>query len=679
MKAPKESPSDRTMTSFDRNRFSPILLSVVMLSAGFTGPGLAQPEFTAWGNLAGIRVEGQLIEFETSLCLIGQDLTQVTQTAKERQRPNYRLEDNRQTVTTRLGGISFVEAVEESGDGRALLTVKATAEADTLITGAFLCLELPTGDFSDPVIALVDSAASTIAPVPSFPGSALQGPWRRFSRNVQASIKGARIQLQDSRIEVTAGESAEIIIQRGNRFFGNSGTRLYFSVMPGAAKLGRTAEKSFTIRAAGKIDKEPIRMTVDAKRPGRMFDGIGGNFRLQNPDTDPRVIDYCLENLNVAWARVEMPWANWHPVEGIDPVEKAEAGKIHPNVRDAMRMAQRLARMKIPVILSAWRAPSWAVSGEMGFRPQGGLRGNPLNPVKMKSIMKSIGSYILYLKEAHGVEAAMFSFNESDLGINVRQTGEEHAEFLRSAGAYLASLGLETKMLLGDNSDATTYEFITPALKDPEARKHVGAVSFHSWRGCDKWTLSIWADAAKELNVPLIVAEGSSDAAAHGYPDIFLQPAYSLGEIDLYLRIASVCQARSILQWQLTADYSVLAGDGIYHTQGKLRPTQRFWNLKQLGLTPAGSFYLPLACDRPGVSCVAFGDIANGVYCVHITNNGASRQVTLGGLPDSVKQLRRYVTGPKLGMEEGRRIQVSGGTAKFTIDSGCFTSLISVP
>ncbi len=207
--------------------------------------------------------------------------------------------------------------------------------------------------------------------------------------------------------------------------------------------------------------------------------------------------------------------------------------------------------------------------------------------------------------------------------------------------------------------------------------KYIGAISFHSWRGCDNWTLSIWADAARELNVPLLVGEGSTDAAAHRYPDIFLQPTSALNEIDMYLRIGAVCQAGSILQWQLMADYSVMAGDGIYHTKGKLRPTQRFWNLKQLGSTPAGSFNLPISCDRPNVSCVAFSNIANVIYSIHIVNNGASRQVTLKGLPNSVKELQIYVTDPKRGMEKGKWLQAKDGVVQFMLDAGCFTSLFS--
>jgi hypothetical protein len=214
-------------------------------------------------------------------------------------------------------------------------------------------------------------------------------------------------------------------------------------------------------------------------------------------------------------------------------------------------------------------------------------------------------------------------------------------------------------------------------MKDPETHPYIGAISFHSWRGCDNWTLSIWADAAKKLHTPLLVGEGSTDAAAHRYPDIFLQPAFSLNEIDLYLRICAIGQVRSILQWQLTSDYSVLTGDGIYNTKGKLQPTQRFWNLKQLGLTPAGSFHLPITCDRPNVSCAAFGDIANGIFTLHMVNNGAARKVILTGLPDTVKTLRLYITDPQRGMAEGKRIQVAGGSAQFTLEAACFTTLVS--
>lgn len=79
-----------------------------------------------------------------------------------------------------------------------------------------------------------------------------------------------------------------------------------------------------------------------------------------------------------------------------------------------------------------------------------------LDPSKTEQIYKSMVSYLLFLKDDYGVEADYFSFNESDIGIDVLHTPEEHRDFIKGFGACLAAAQLPTKMLLGDNSDATT-------------------------------------------------------------------------------------------------------------------------------------------------------------------------------------------------------------------------------
>ena len=84
-----------------------------------------------------------------------------------------------------------------------------------------------------------------------------------------------------------------------------------------------------------------------------------------------------------------------------------------------------------------------------------------------------MADYLLYAKQHYGIEFSMFSFNESDLGIDVLHTPQEHADFIKEFGAYLAGLNLPTRMLLGDNSDATTFDFILPALNNPETHKYI--------------------------------------------------------------------------------------------------------------------------------------------------------------------------------------------------------------
>ncbi len=606
-----------------------IALLICMINL-FAAKLSAQSDITAWGNIRGIRVDGELMKFETSLVLVKKDWTDLIQTAKEKQEPSFKREGSKVIITSALENLSFTETIKDSGKGVARVHFELSPDSNISIKGAFFSIELPNNEYSDAqinYIAQVKKPADTT----SMPD---RRSFRERFRPVSTDAKGINIKTKKREFEVEGDQTTEIFVQNPNPFLGGD-SRIYFTIKSGSIVKGEKINAYYTIKISGSIDNSPVELSLDASSLGRTFDGIGGNFRVQNPQVDPAVIDYCLKNLNVAWGRVELPWFNWQPDESVDPIKAAESGDINPRVVNAMEMAQKLSKKNIPLIISAWYPPAWAITGEMNFQQQPGEpRGNPLNPMKMRSIEKSIGDYLIYLKDKYGVEPKLFSFNESDLGINVRQTGEEHALLIKQLGAYFASRGITTKMLLGDNSDATTYGFVEPALDDPGTHQYIGAVSFHSWRGCDNWTLSIWADIAKQLNVPLLVAEGSNDAAAWRYPEIFLEPSYALDEIDLYVRIYSICQAKSILQWQLTSDYSVLSGGNIYGEKGPMKPTQRFFDLKQLGLTPKGSFYLPISGEASNISCVAFGDIKDGIYSINIVNNGAARKVTLKGIPD---------------------------------------------
>jgi hypothetical protein len=204
----------------------------------------------------------------------------------------------------------------------------------------------------------------------------------------------------------------------------------------------------------------------------------------------------------------------------------------------------------------------------------------------------------------------------------------------------------------------------------------MGAVSFHSWRGGTVEQFTRWGNAAKKLGLPLLVAEGGTDSNSYAYPNIFLEPWYGLEEISEYVEMCRICQPASIVQWQLTANYSLLRGgrDG-----EPLAPTERFWLLKQLDATPPGSAALPITCDKPAIYACAFADAGQGVYAVHLVNNGATRPVTISGFPDSVSQLQVFVTDAARGMKEMEPVPVTDGTARLTLDSESFTTLKSLP
>jgi hypothetical protein len=661
----------------------PIACFLLCLLMGCAGAAFAQPEVMGWGNLVSIRVDGHPFEVNSSMCVVKPDWSGAYKSAMERQTNNYVRNGKVETVTITTSArpenpypgvppyvFTATKAIEDTGAGTAKIDLQYTFKTGADIAGAYLCLDLPAAFYSGGRMELIEPAAGTAAQIMLAPLAADQNEY------VRTTAKGVRFTAPQRQLEVTFSEPSEVIV-RDDRRENNFDLHVYLGVLAGKAADNTVAKRSFNLKVGGEPDKRPVEMVLESSRPGPAFDGLGGNFRLQNR-TDPAVIQYNLDNMRVAYARVEMPWRMWDPAEDASGLEAARAGKLNQNVQAAMEMARTLKRKGMPVIVSAWSGPAWATIGGAGGQPAAnGLRGAPLNPAKMDRIKQSLADYLVFLKEKYGVEAVAFSFNESDLGINIRQTPREHAELIKTLGPYFASRGLATKLLLGDTSDATPVDFIKPAIADPEAIKWIHAVSFHSWRGCTDPILSYWGAAAKSINVPLLVAEGSTDAAAYRYSRIFLEQSFALHEIELYSRILAISQPKSILQWQLTADYSILIGGGVLGDNGPLRPTQRFWNLKQLASTPPNVFYLPVTCGRPGLTCTAFGDPASGAYAVHVVNTGAARPATITGLPAETKELRLFVTDSNRGMAEGARIPVVDGKAQFTLDATSYTSLMT--
>lgn len=621
----------------------------------------AQAEFKPWGNLDGIRIKGQLFEFNSRIVVVGKDWSKMLATAKERQRPKYILNGNEQVVNTQIDSLHFTETVKDNGRGSAKITIKCFSGDNTNVEGVYFNVLLLENIYAN------SSVKSDNNPEQPLSQSAFDGAPQK--------LKALKFTASSQNFSISADTVSSVIFKPGSgsqkKFI-----QLYFPVCSGKLTKGQVFTRTYELKVSGNIDNSPATLKLDTSVLGRPFAGLGGNFRIQNPKTDPEVIDYCLKNLRVAWGRVEMPWSAWQPDSAADPMA-ADTSQLNIRVRRAMQMAQRLGQMNIPVVLTAWFPPQWAVDGKLSFGPSPeGIWGNPLKKSAIQHIYQSITDYILYLKSHYGVEVQFFSFNESDLGINVRQTGEDHDELIKGIGAYFGSKGLKTKMLLGDNSDATTYKFIYPAMNDPEAQQYIGAVSFHSWRGWDTPTLQKWADAAKQVNRPLIVGEGSIDAAAWNYPDYFLNPSYALEEINLYTRLLAICQPLSILQWQLTADYSPLKGGGIFGNDGPLEPTQRFWNLKQLASTPKDLSYMPVSVDKDGISCAALGDNTLHTYVIHLVNNGTARQVTLSGLPAGVHKFNIYITNKHAAMKK-RSVKVKEHMCSFKLKERSFVTLIS--
>ncbi|MCB0667980.1 MAG: hypothetical protein KDC80_19270 [Saprospiraceae bacterium] len=632
-----------------------------------TNPSFTQPEVAPWSNIKGIRLDGELVQLNSSLGFVGQDWTSVRRTAKERAAYSYERSGNIQHTPIRIDSFLYDQRVEYLGAGKTNIRIHFQNEKDTNIIGQFFMLSLPGDQYHDGEIKFLDPAYSSFERrIPTDPSELSRG-----------KSKGISIRSASRNLDIQINESTDIFILR-DKDDPAATIDIYFGLMTGPLKKGTSSYRSFTLEVMGIPDRTQANISLYPSELGRQFKGFGGNFRLQNPTADPPVIDYCLRNLDVRWGRVEMPWRFWHPEVDKDPVKSANADGLHPRVEAAMQMAKRLDSLGMPVILSDWSAPNWAIEGQMSFGPQpGGLRGNPLDQEKIERICRSIGDYIQYAKDHFGFEFAMFSFNESDLGINVRQTAEEHAAFIKGLGAHLQQRGIKTKMLLGDTADANGWPFLKAAMEDEQTHPYIGAVSFHSWRGYTDQNLYEWYHAAEKMEVPLLVGEGSMDAGAWRYPQIFSEPMYAMEEANLYVRILRICQPESILQWQLTADYSPMIGGGVFgNTEIPLQPTQRFWNFKQIANQPADLKFMPVKTDHKSLECTGLADPERNTYLVHVVNNGASRSVRVQGIPSTIEWIKIWVTNENSNNARRRSLRVRDGIATFDAEANsCITLL----
>lgn len=645
----------------------------------FCSNSFGQVECVPWGGLRGIRIDGEMMSFTTGIRAVRSGSTAIVLIRAERLADaKFTRDGNKQIcsgglrTTFGFGGgggfrgapapINCTVTFEDAGRGIVKVDVQANATADVAMQGIYFFIHLPMADYSSGSAQLVgDSSSKPVSLAATQPSG--------VNRYLSGSAERLRVSSPHRRIEVSFDSPTQVIV-RDDRKQPKADYDIYFPLWSGNLKKGQAIYASFTIKALGDIDKSPVNVKVDPTQTGDAFDGIGGNFRLQSP-ADPAQIQYNLDHLRVAWGRVAMPFNLWQPNEKDDPGKLADAGKLDKEVGAAMEMARTLSQRNIPTIISDWNAPDWALMPRSGGRAFGGRR---INPKKWDEVARSIGSYLEYLKEHYGAEPRLFSFNESNIGIAVLQSPQEHDDAIKHLGAYFASRGLATKMLLGDTGDPTPVDFINVALNDPDAAKYIGAVSFHSWHGGTDEQYVRWRTAANKLNVPLLVAEGGTDSDAFAYPEIFLEPWYGVDEISQYVNICRISQPASILQWQLTENYSVLTGG---ENGSPLEPTQRFWNLKQLNMTPVGSEAVGISSDKANVAVCAYADVGQHIYILHLVNDGPTRLVNITGLPGSINRLRVYVTDVSRAMKETPAVDVSDGMARVTVDSESFVTLVS--
>jgi hypothetical protein len=275
------------------------------------------------------------------------------------------------------------------------------------------------------------------------------------------------------------------------------------------------------------------------------------------------------------------------------------------------------------------------------------------------------------------VEPDLFSFNEPDIGVRVFMTPQEHRDAIKRIGGAFEDWGLRTRCVLGGAaSPRGTHTYAEPAVDDPEAMRHVGAVAFHSWGGASGYEYRAWSQLAREVDRPLLVTELGVDPYAWqtGAYDSF---DYALREVAMYQEILLHARPQGLMHWQFTADYSLLRREdtaaGPHFT-----PTSRYWFVKHFcDLTPRNSTAVAVRSDRPDVLLTAFRGAREGKVslALHIFNPGRVRKATIEGFPATVERLRAVRTDLRQSFRETPFVPVIGGSAKISLTAHSLTTL----
>lgn len=531
--------------------------------------------------------------------------------------------------------LQFTQTVREV-EGKVRIGLEYRAVHDLTAEGLFFRLNIPWIDFRGGTVD--NGLRPAVLPENGVHNSNLQsGETRRLearaaSGGVWWSAEFSRpffVNLQDKSGESPKSFTFWVYVHRGNMAAGTTG--------------------SFEVDLAidGVPDTSAASIAVDPSTARYRFDGFGGNycFQIESP-----VTEYTLENLNSRWARTEISMVEWEPVNEngspreIDWSRFAERDRPGTRLRREFELMQKLQRKGIPFVASIWRLPEWMLADRGVKGPNDQQR--KIDPELWDELLESLGAYMLYARDQYGAEPDLFSFNEPDLGIRILFSDDEHREAIRRIGAHFESLGLKTKMLLGDVANPRgTHKYVLKTAGDPEAMKYAGAISFHSWGGASQQQYEAWADLADELQLPLLIAELGTDPAGwqgRSYDSYW----YGIEELRLYQELLLHARPRGTMYWEFTSDYSLV------RTQGaEIIPTGRFWLTKHLtNLTPADSEVLAVTSDHPKVLVSAFR--RGEAFTVHVANVSAARIAKLTGLPEEIQEWAAVLTTESDGFKE---------------------------
>ncbi len=497
----------------------------------------------------------------------------------------------------------------------------------------------------------------------------------------QASIgtaNGSSIQIASkdgkSTIEIRFPKGREIRVQDA-RVFGEDRYQIYTPLIEGALVAGSDLSLNVSIHVKLPDDVTPATITLDPKTVVSEFDGFGGNFvyAIDDPTTQ-----LTLDSLKLTWARIGIEAAKWEPANDNDDamatdVKSLEARDVEGSaLRRRFELDRKLQRVSGGrLIASLWYVPEWLYDKPLRERNQPGT----IARERWDELAECITSYLLHLKTKYGVEPALFSFNESDIGIYLLLTGEEQRDLIKLLGSRFAGDGIRTKILLGDSADLKKgLEQIRPTLDDADAMKFVGALAYHPWSGQnEQW--AAWADAAQRYGLMLLATEMGADAEAW-HDSSFNAPIATLRLARKYIQQLRDARTQVMLEWEWTGDYAMSKRD----EKGALALTNRGRFLAQLTqTTPTQSSVMAARCDASTMDVAAVVADDGKSAAVHLINLGGARHVEVRGIPPALSLATLFVIDPLTEGPTPTHIEAKDGACAFDLPAGAIATLAFPP
>ncbi len=654
--------------------------AILLLAASATAGDVAFTD--GHGRIETFSLDGDLVSIESNLCVYlagwGRSVNLADATDLKCLR-----DDDQQKWTGRIevepGKFYRFEQILRQAGGAADLSLRVTAEADVKIEGVFFWLDVPIAAFAGGRCELISDAAAPAGA--ALPVSQPEDPHLVAGSASRIVLEGAGGAL---RLEESLDRPRSAVVQDARKWGSPQYTAFVNFASDGQFSAGKTATLEVKLKLTGKADHTPVRLSLDASAARCRFDGFGGDYCMEIASP---VTQYTLDHLRVAWARTSMTLEQWAATDDTALPEKERAklrrGRDRPGspLRQEFLLAQQIRRRGIPYCISIWQLPEWMFA-DPGKGPQ--ARQRTVAPDKWPAVLDAIGSYLVYAKERYGAEPDLFSFNESDYGVMVHLSPQEHSDAILRIGDRLKKLGLKTKMLLGDvcMPGNGRIDYVRSAAGDPQAMRNAGALSFHSWGGASPETYAAWADLAEKLKLPLLVTEAGVDASGWSTPWQLKSFYYALRELRMYQELLTYARPRSLLRWEFTGDYSMVdygkdaSGGGL-----EFRPALSYRMVEHLcNLTPPDADALTAGSSDAKVLFTAFrGRVGDRTeYALHVANLGAARPATVSGIPAGIEKLELFRSSETEGFKRLGSLAVKDGVVQMDLAPLSFLTLTTL-